>query len=365
MKILLIEPFYTGSHKQWVDGWKHHSQHDITLLTLPGRHWKWRMHGAAITLAKKYQELETQFDVVIVSDILDLSVFIALARLHKEKTKIGVYFHENQLTYPWSPYDEDVKLQRDRHYAFINYTSCLAADFIWFNSNYHRNAFLGELPTFLKAFPDHQNLNSIDEIADKSSVMHLGMDLSHLLNAKRRHSGNHPILLWNHRWEYDKNVDEFYELCLALKNGGVVFELIVCGEKYSRYPETFDTLQSDFSQEIIHFGWAESKTQYHDLLRQAHLLVVTSKQDFFGGSAVEAMAAGCRPFLPNRLAFPEHVPDSLKTRVLFNQINEVVNAISSESWELSLSEKMDLANHIGRYDWSRMATQYDNAIQNV
>mgnify|MGYP000456988033 CR=1 FL=1 len=35
---------------------------------------------------------------------------------------------ENQITYPWSPQDEDVKYQRNNQYGFINYTSALAAD---------------------------------------------------------------------------------------------------------------------------------------------------------------------------------------------------------------------------------------------
>jgi hypothetical protein len=50
MKILLIEPYHTGSHAAWASGFATHSRHFVSTLTLPGRFWKWRMHGAAVTL---------------------------------------------------------------------------------------------------------------------------------------------------------------------------------------------------------------------------------------------------------------------------------------------------------------------------
>lgn len=51
LDVLAIEPYYSGSHKLWLDYCRQESGHTINLLTLPGRHWKWRMHGGSITLA--------------------------------------------------------------------------------------------------------------------------------------------------------------------------------------------------------------------------------------------------------------------------------------------------------------------------
>ena len=78
MKILYIEPFYTGSHKQWIDSYKLYSKYDIDILSLPGRFWKWRMHGGAITLAKKFIENNKKYDIIIASDMLNLPLFISL-----------------------------------------------------------------------------------------------------------------------------------------------------------------------------------------------------------------------------------------------------------------------------------------------
>ena len=47
MKILLLEPYYTGSHKQWADDYKHYSDNEIRILKMRGQFWKWRMHGGA------------------------------------------------------------------------------------------------------------------------------------------------------------------------------------------------------------------------------------------------------------------------------------------------------------------------------
>ena len=52
MKILILEPYFTGSHKQWALGYKKYSKHEVNILSMKGQFWKWRMHGGAVTLAK-------------------------------------------------------------------------------------------------------------------------------------------------------------------------------------------------------------------------------------------------------------------------------------------------------------------------
>ena len=72
MKILIIEPYFEGSHKSWSLELQKFSSHTIELLTLPGRHWKWRMHGGAVTLAQKYNDLNFKTDLILTSDMLNL-----------------------------------------------------------------------------------------------------------------------------------------------------------------------------------------------------------------------------------------------------------------------------------------------------
>ena len=58
MKILLVEPYFSGSHKSWAEGYQSFSNHNIRIISLPGKFWKWRMHGGAISLAKQFMEMD-------------------------------------------------------------------------------------------------------------------------------------------------------------------------------------------------------------------------------------------------------------------------------------------------------------------
>ena len=153
MKILLVEPFLGGSHRQWAEAYQQHSQHDIRLLSLPGRHWKWRMYGGAVSLAQVFLQQSFEPDLILASDMLDLTTFLALSRAKTWQLPAAIYFHENQITYPWSPDDQDPSLGRNNQYGFINYTSALAADTLYFNSHYHRGSLPGRFAGFSPPVP--------------------------------------------------------------------------------------------------------------------------------------------------------------------------------------------------------------------
>jgi hypothetical protein len=149
VRILLVEPYYTGSHASWAKGYAQHSQHQIDILSLRGRFWKWRMHGGAVTLAREFLASGLTPDLILVTDMLDLTTFLALTRQRVADIPTVIYFHENQLSYPWSPTDRDIAQKRDKHYGFINYVSALAADVVLFNSRYHQESFLATLSKLL------------------------------------------------------------------------------------------------------------------------------------------------------------------------------------------------------------------------
>ncbi|MEM6805070.1 MAG: DUF3524 domain-containing protein, partial [Bacteroidota bacterium] len=309
MKILLLEPFHTGSHADWAKGVVEHSGHEIKLLKLSGKYWKWRMHGGAHQLAREFLNLDFLPDLILASDMLDLGLFLSLTRKKSAAIPTALYFHENQLVYPWSPTDPDKALKRDRHYAFINFSSACVADHIFFNSHYHKEAFFEALPTFLKVFPDYRQLESIEELRAKSEVLALGLNLKTLdvIKGEENEANTIPHIVWNHRWEYDKNPEDFFEVLFRLKSEGVDFRLILLGEQYKRELKIFKLAKEKLSEEIVHEGFAESREAYASLLRKADILPVCSKHDFFGVSVVEAIYAGAYPLLPRRLAYPEHI----------------------------------------------------------
>ena len=210
MNILLVEPYYTGSHKSWAEGYQSFSNHNVQIISLPGQFWKWRMHGGAISLAKQFMHMNFSPDLILATDMLDLTTFLSLTKSRTAQVPSALYFHENQLSYPWSNSDRDIQEKRDHHYGFINLSSALAADHVLFNSQYHQDSFHHEGLRLLKIFHDHNEVDVIERIKEKSQVLYLGMNLSKFDQHKTQGQKN-PLVLWNHRWEYDKNPESFFE----------------------------------------------------------------------------------------------------------------------------------------------------------
>ena len=66
----------------------------------------------AVTLAQHLNKSNKTYDLILCSDFLNLPVFKSLCS-KKQQGPFVMYFHENQLSYPWSPDDDDKKLNRD------------------------------------------------------------------------------------------------------------------------------------------------------------------------------------------------------------------------------------------------------------
>jgi glycosyltransferase involved in cell wall biosynthesis len=362
MRILLLVPFFSGSHRQWAEGLRAHSRHEIEWMTLPGRHWKWRMHGAAPSLARQLDDRPLP-DLILTTDMLDVATFRGLLPAAYRYVPVAVYFHENQLSYPWSPTDEDPDLGRDRHYMWINYTSALAADAVFFNSAYHRASFLAALPGFLGAFPDEIPSGTVAEIEAKSRVLPLGLALEDLRVPEPVARTGPPVLLWNHRWEYDKDPATFFGWCAKLVEEEVDFRLIVLGDSFRQRPPIFASAKTAFAERILHWGFAPDRRAYAQLLARADLLPVTARQDFFGGSVVEAIYANTFPLLPDRLAYPEHLPETARAHHLYADAESGYRLLRAAIDRIDEIRGASFRHYVAQYDWSRLGPGYDAAFQ--
>lgn len=352
-----------GSHKQWAEGFAARSCHQVEVVGLPGKNWKWRMHGAAVTFAELVNARGLVPDVIVATDMLDVATFRGLCNQRMKHVPVVLYFHENQLTYPWSARDKDARLNRDNHYGFINYTSALSAELVLFNSDYHQGSFLGALTDFLKQFPDNRNLNTVGQISAKSKVLHLGMDLKRFdrLKPAELDVPDRATILWNHRWEYDKNPDDFFQALFEIQDRGWDFNLIVLGEGFKDSPSIFSEARERLRDKILHWGFVESMAEYAKWLWLADILPVTSNQDFFGGSVVEAMYCNVKPLLPKRLAYPEHIPEFLH-HVFFYEENEFVDKLQRWIKDVPVLRKQQTRSFVERYDWSVLIGQYEEMI---
>lgn len=364
MHILIIEPYFTGSHQRWAEEYARFSAHDVSILSLPGRFWKWRMHGGAVSLAQQFLALPAPPDVILAGDMLDVTTFLALTRPHTAHIPVALYFHENQLTYPWSPTDRDVAARRDSHYGFINYASALAADALFFNSEFHLNAFFDALPRFLKHFPDFNGLDNVATLRQKAQVLPLGLDLRRFdaFCPENRTADETPIILWNHRWEYDKNPAVFFEVLYTLEKRGFDFRVAILGENFRNSPAEFEQAHERIGERIIHFGYAQSFATYAYWLHRADILPVTSIHDFFGISVAEAIYCGCIPLLPRRLNYPQFIPSPLQAQYLYHTETELAEKLAARITAHPALPPADLRNHVARFDWGIMAAVYDDTL---
>ncbi|MCB0733984.1 MAG: DUF3524 domain-containing protein [Bacteroidetes bacterium] len=348
--LFLVEPFYSGSHAQWARDIQRFSEHNVHLFTLPGRNWKWRMASSAIPLAEQINQSSVSPDVILVSGMMDLPLFKSLLSADLQQIPIILYLHETQLTYPWNEPDHR---NRDRQYAWRNLTSMLVADEVVFNSSYHQEVVFEAIPTFLSAFPEQGYQTSFESILHKSKVISPGVDMD-AIRAQPRVKSALPVILWNHRWEHDKNPESFLHLLQELKREGEAFQLIVCGEHFQHQPEAFESIRTEFEHEIIHWGYAESREQYLQLLRSSHVLPVTSNQEFFGLSVLEAIVAGVHPVLPNRLSYPSIYRD---LNVFYGSF---VEFLSQTKEALRQPAAYQLPSQLDQYNWKNLIKKYDS-----
>jgi len=357
MRILILSPYHTGSHRAWAQGYARHSAHQVQLATMAGRFWKWRMQGGALELARQVEILARESgppDVVLATDMVNLPALIALARPWLNDVPIHLYMHENQLTYPPPPGEK-----RDLTYGMINTLSMLAAQQVHFNSQHHLEEFFDELPRLLKHFPDYNHLEIVDWLRERSNVLPVGLDLTALDDAPPQTKTGPLRILWNQRWEYDKNPGVFFRALYAMADDGLEFQLIVAGENFRQQPIEFAQARERLAGRILHFGYADSRAEYARLLRQSDIVISTALHEFFGISVLEAIYAGAYPLLPARLSYPELLPAELHASHLYVNEDDLKTKLRWALTHPAAVRATNLAWVAEKYRWEQIAPQYD------
>ncbi len=362
MKTLLVEPYYGGSHRAWADGYAAHSANDVMLLTHEARFWKWRMHGAHLTLAEQAADLlDDPPDVVLASSMMNVSAFAGAARRWIGLAPIAVYFHESQFAYPLSPLDRP-----DQTYPMVNWSSAAMADLAIFNSEFHRTLFFEQVEMFLRRFPDRRHGHLVPPVEGRSIVLPVGVDLQRVGAPGVREIDAPALILWNQRWEHDKRPDEFVRLIETLVEAGVDFAVAVVGERFVSIPESFERLPEMLGDRLVAFGFV-ADDEYVDLLRRADIVVATAEHEFFGVAIVEAMAAGAFPVLPDRLVYAERVSEPHRDRCLYEDFDGLVERVrwAIERRAQAIDVGRELSASVQLFDWSTVARAYDVTLERL
>src|SRR5690625_784700 len=198
MNILAVEPFYSGSHKAFLEGLQTHSRHQVIPVKLDWHGREWRMSGDSVTLAEMSSHIDEEIHLLLISSMANLPAFLALTNPRFAHTPKIMYMHENQLTQPMPEGEE-----RDLTYCYINYLSMLSADKLLFTTEFHLNDLLEALPEFLNRFPDDKHYNTVDQIREKSIVIHPGLDLAVFdEQPDTRQDNKRPVIVWHQQWQF-------------------------------------------------------------------------------------------------------------------------------------------------------------------
>lgn len=358
-RLLFLEPFFGGSHRDFAQGLVAHSRHRIVLKTLPARFWKWRMRGAGLYWLSTLPDFHS-YDGLIVTDLMSFAELKGASQQRIPPTIL--YFHENQLDYPLSPGEAF-----DVQFGFTNIASALAADRVYFNSAYQMRTFFERLPGFLKQMPDHRPIWVVDAIRTKSSVLYPGCHLVPVTPKPipdRSKPDRTPLIVWNHRWEFDKDPDTFFRILYALKERGVAFRLALLGERYREVPACFRSAREILGDRIVQYGFVQDAGDYRRWLDQGDIAVSTAIQENFGIAMVEAVFHGCLPLLPNRLAYPEVLPERYHAHFLYRTEAELLDRLTAmvtdpDEWR---DKAKGLPETMGRFSWEARITEFDAVL---
>jgi glycosyltransferase involved in cell wall biosynthesis len=363
MRVLLVEPYLGGSHADWAAGLARHSTHEVSVVGHPGRHWRWRMRGGPVTLAEQAATVVAEQgppDVVMVSGLTDVAAFCGLSRRWLGAIPVVLYLHESQLLHPGTSAGSV-----GAEGVFANWRSMAAADHVFVASEFHRRELFAALPAVLADVPDEGHGHLLAAVEARTTVLPVGVELAGLLDADRpAPDGAAALVVWPHRWDHDKRPEALLRVLVALARADVPFRVAFAGANTRDDPQEFDQALAVLGDRVVHVGHLP-RPEYEALLLQGDVVVSTAAHEFFGVATVEAMAAGMVPLLPDRLAYPELVPERFHEAVLyrhslFDLLRSVLEGLPAAHHRVE-----GLRESTRRFSWEVVAPRYDALLAGI
>ena len=155
--------------------------------------------------------------------------------------------------------------------------------------------------------PDEVPDNTLDVIANKHKILPVPVAVDKIISLETKNNPV-PILVWNHRWEYDKGPEQLYAFLNVLRQRGFIFKINLIGQQFRTIPAALLKIKNEFSSELLNDGFVDSSKDYNNILAQSDFILSTALHDFQGLSVLEAVASGCIPIVPDRLSYQDLFP---------------------------------------------------------
>ncbi|WP_395373155.1 DUF3524 domain-containing protein [Marinicella sp. W31] len=355
-KILLISAYDAASHRYWRESLcAQFSHHQWQQAYLPPRFFSWRQAGNVLSLQQSYtQELQQQYDLIIATSMTNMALLKGLYP-HLSAVPSCLYFHENQFAYPHND-DKNRNLQLIQLNSIY---SALSAHQLLFNSHYNQQTWLQGVDALMHKMPDFKPNDLSKSFAEKSTVLPVPIPVDCVSKPDRR---SKPLtLVWNHRWEYDKGIQQLLWFLRMLKQQQIAFKIHIIGQVFRQQPEVFDEIHSEFEPHIGHWGFVPERQDYVRILQQSDVVISTALHEFQGLAVMEAVACGCLPLVPDRLAYQEYYPaDYRYTSILDDPQAEAQAMCSQLKLMLDNPPESIMAQDLS---WHRLKPQYTKVIE--
>jgi glycosyltransferase involved in cell wall biosynthesis len=305
MRLLLLSAYHSASHRYWCEGLMAAlPEFDWTLKTQPARHFSWRVRASGWLWALADDaDLSRKYDLVIATSLCEVVTLKALCPALRD-TPLWLYFHENQFAHPigdrqWASHQQG--------WQFQSIQNALCADRIDFNTAFNRDTFFAGARRLLKKFPERLPNRPLQRLEAHSGV--LAVPLTERFAQFRDAPKNRRLIVWNHRWEWDKQPERFLKALTELAAEGIDFEVAMLGSGSGRKTGEFQEYRDALGPRVRHWGEAHEAT-YSAFIREAGIGVSCALHDFQGLATLELAQAGATVVVPRRVAYPECLPDA-------------------------------------------------------
>jgi glycosyltransferase involved in cell wall biosynthesis len=359
IRVALIEPWLAGSHRAFAEGLVRAIGLPCDLVALPAASWQRRMRLAAIPLAEALDALEGPPDVLLATDYVNLPALVALSR-NAARAPAVLYFHENQLTYP----RRDGGLG-DPDLGAVNLLSCLAAARCAFSSHSQREAFFGALMERVRPEDGVDPAALVAALEERSCVVPCGIDLARFDAARERRpsrEGRPLRIAWPHRFDHDKNPDDFFGALLTLAQEGLAFEVAVLGRQHMELPPIMAEAKGALGDRVVAWGHLEGAA-YAAALASCDAVVSTAHQETLGLAVIEAIRSGCAPLLPRRLSYPELLGEGAEGR-LYDDRGDLVRRLRRMMRDPGAARASagELWRDMGRFSWDVVGPRFEELL---
>ncbi len=275
------------------------------------------MSGGMAALAPQVEEIVDKhaIDVLWVSSMGNLEQLVAFCP-KVASLPIVLYMHEFQAAYPENPQQKGFD---HLPLSLIQMHSSFLAGQVWFNSDYLRHCFLRQTRDIYKKLPTpkHPLGTEPEKLAQKCVTLYPPLSLDQAFDTNTANASNTCTIAWNHRWAFDKQPDQLFQLMeKARDDWDFPFCFVLAGMGGTNYlkrtKQQIPTMAPEQCKWVPELDWES----YRTLLSASDFVLSTATQENFGLSVLEGLFHGALPIVPDAEVYPELYPDEVRYKSL-------------------------------------------------